>query len=180
MPERVTFSKQHPDIQQLAHFYEDVAKSVRLYFSRDAPSFDVRFADRRPNEVSNEMNERLAELEMATALSLFAAVEAAFRIDYLQRCYRKEKNAMSRAFRELHKKKGVRVSLEDEIFEIWRKHTIGSTSIIGKLRSAFSFRHWLAHGRYWRPKFPRYDYLQVYSLADSAMNSFPLFGLNRS
>ena len=176
MAERVTFSKRHPDIQLLAHYYDDVAKSLRLYFSPAAPSFSVRFANYKPDEINKEMNERLAELEMATALSIFAAVEAAFRIDYLQRCYRKEKDAMSKAFRHLHKKKGIRVSLEDEIFEIWKKHTIGSTSMIGKLRAAFNFRHWLAHGRYWQPKFPRYDYLAVYSLAESAINRLPLFG----
>jgi uncharacterized protein YutE (UPF0331/DUF86 family) len=176
MPERVTFSKRHPDIQQLAHYYDDVAKSLRLYFSPAAPLFSVRFDRYKPDQITSEMNQRLAELEMATALSIFAAVEAAFRIDYLQRCYRKEKDAMSRAFRDLHKKKGVRVSLDEEIFEIWKEHTIGSTSMIGELRAAFRFRHWLAHGRYWHPKFPRYDYLAVYSLAESVMNSLPLFG----
>jgi uncharacterized protein YutE (UPF0331/DUF86 family) len=176
MPEKVTFSKRHTDIQQLAHYYDDVTKSLRLYFSPAAPLFSVRFDHYKPDEITKEMNERLAELEMATALSIFAAVEAAFRIDYLQRCYRKEKDGMSRAFRELHKKKGVRASLEDEIFEIWKKHTIGFSSMIGKLRAAFRFRHWLAHGRYWYQKFPTYDYLAVYSLAESVMNSLPLFG----
>jgi len=176
MPERVTFSKQHPDIQQLAHYYDDVADSLRLYFGPDAPLFSVRFETYKSDEIQNEMNERLAELEMETALSIFAAVEAAFRIDYLQRCYRKEKDSMSRAFRHLHKKKGVRVSLEEEILEIWKEHTTGSTSMIGKLRAAFNFRHWLAHGRYWYPKFPRYDFLAVYSLAETVMNSLPLLG----
>ena len=176
MPERVTFSKRHPDIQRLARYYDDVAKSLRLYFSPAAPLYSVRFETYRPDEINTEMNERLAELDMATALSIFAAVEAAFRIDYLQRCYRKEKDSMSRAFRHLHKKKGIRVSLEDEILEIWRKHTVGSTSMIGKVRTAFKFRHWLAHGRYWYPKFPRYDFLAVYSLAETVMNSLPLLG----
>src|SRR5208283_504455 len=123
MPERVTFSQRHPDIQQLARYYDDVATSLRLYFSPAAPLFSVRFETYKPDQINNEMNERLAELEMATALSIFAAVEAAFRIDYLQRCYRKEKDPMSKAFRHLHKKKGIRVSLEDEILEIWKKHT---------------------------------------------------------
>ncbi len=176
MPERVTFSKQHPDIQELAHYYDDVADSLRLYFSPVSPSFRVRFKTYKPDEINREMNERLAELEMETALSIFAAVDAAFKIDYLQRCYRKEKDAMSRAFRDLHKKMGVRVSLDKEIFKIWKKHSTGSTSLIENLRKAFKFRHWLAHGRYWSLRFPKYDYLAVYSLAESVMNSLPLFG----
>jgi uncharacterized protein YutE (UPF0331/DUF86 family) len=176
MPERVTFSKRHPDIQQLAHYYDDVSNSLRLYFSPAAPSFSVRFKTYKPDEINKEMNERLDELEMTTALSIFAAVEAAFQIDYLQRCQHKKKDAMSKAFRHLHKKKGVRVSLDKEILEIWKKHTTGSTSMIEKLRKAFKFRHWLAHGRYKSWRSPTYDYLAVYSLAESAMNSLPLFG----
>ncbi len=171
MPDRVTFSSP-PDIEQLARYYDDVAKSLRLYFSPAAPSFSVRFANQRPDEIQSEMKERLHELEMATILIMFSAIEAAFRIDYIQRCYRREKDAMSKAFRHLHKKKGIRVSLEDEILEVWKKHTAGSGSIIGKLRAAFNFRHWLAHGRYWQPRFPPYDYLAVYSLAQAAMTLF--------
>ena len=175
MPDRLAFSRQHPDLQHVARYYEDTVKSLRLYFSPAAPSFAVRFANYKPDEVSRELGGRLAELEMATALSIFSAIEAAFRIDYLQRCYRKEKDSISRAFRLLHKKKGMRVSLEDEIFDVWKKYATGVSPIIGALRAAFNFRHWLAHGRYWVPKFQKYDYLNVYSLAETVLNSLPLF-----
>jgi len=176
MPDRLAFSKQHPDLQHIARYFRDAEKSLRLYFSPAAPSFAVRFANYKPDQVSSELGATLAELEMATALSIFSAVEAAFRIDYLQRCYRKEKDAMSRAFRLLHKKKGMRVSLEDEIFDVWKEYATGVAPIIGALRAAFNFRHWLAHGRYWVPRFQKYDYLAVFSLAETALNSLPLFG----
>jgi hypothetical protein len=176
MPDRLAFSKQHPQLQHLARWYKDAEKSLRLYFSPAAPSFSVNFANYTPDQVNSELNDRLAELEMATALSIFSAIEAAFRIDYLQRCYRKEKDSMSREFRRLHKKKGVRVSLEDEIFDVWKRHAIGVNFIIGALRAAFNFRHWLAHGRYWVPRFQKYDYLAVYSLAETALSSLPLVG----
>jgi len=176
MRDRLAFSKQHPDLQHLARCYNDAEKSLRLYFSPAAPSFAARFDNYAPDEVNSELSESLAELEMATALSIFSAIEAAFRIDYLQRCYRKEKDSMSREFRRLHKKKGVRVSLEVEIFDVWKRHAIGVNSIIGALRAAFNFRHWLAHGRYWVPRFQKYDYLAVYSLAETALNSLPLVG----
>lgn len=174
MPDRVAFSKQPPDIQELARYYSDVEESLRLYFSPMADSFSVRFADSSRAEVNEKLKERLDELEMASALTVFSAIEAAFRIDYLQRCYRKEKDPISRAFRVLHKKKGAKVSLEDEIFEIWKEYNAGASAVIGKLRRAFKFRHWLAHGRYWVPKFQKYDYLEVYSLAESTLSSLPL------
>ena len=48
-------------------------------------------------------------------MSLLAAVEAAFRIDYLQRCYQRKKDGVSRQFWEIYKEKETRASLEDEL-----------------------------------------------------------------
>jgi hypothetical protein len=62
MPERVTFSKQRPEIPELAHYYDDVANSLRLYFSPASPLFTVRFKTYKPDEINKEMSERLAEL----------------------------------------------------------------------------------------------------------------------
>jgi hypothetical protein len=105
-------------------------------------------------------------------------VEAAFRIDYLQRCYQREKDGISRAFRSLHKRRRARAHLEEEILEIWKQHTTGAATLISDLRAAFNFRHWLAHGRYWEPKFGRkYDYVSIYTLAANVFENFPLVGL---
>ena len=68
----------------------------------------------------DELGERMAELDRNTTMSLLGAVEAAFRIDYLQRCYREKKDPVSRRFRGIYKKKGTRALLEDDIFEVWR------------------------------------------------------------
>ena len=108
-------------------------------------------------------------------MTLLAAVEAAFRIDYLQRCYKKKKDVVSRQFRRIYKEKETRASREDEIFGVWKSSTMESTKLIGDLRGAFKFRHWIAHGRYWTPKLgQKYDYLTIYSLAVEALSSFPL------
>jgi len=108
-------------------------------------------------------------------MSLLAAVEAAFRIDYLQRCYQKKKDDVSRQFWDIYKEKDTRASLEDDIFEVWKNATSGSSKLIAELRGAFKFRHWLAHGRYWTPKLgQRYDYLSVYPLVLQALSSLPL------
>jgi hypothetical protein len=105
-----------------------------------------------------------------------SSVEAAFRIDYLQRCYRREKDPVSRAFRNIYKAKQQHASLEDEIFEVWVHNSSGTSSIIGELRSVFRFRHWLAHGRYWTPKLGRrYDFNDVFALADLTLRSFPFY-----
>jgi hypothetical protein len=124
--------------------------------------------------VTDELGERLDEADLTSSLTVLASVEAAFRIDYLQSCYRRKKDPVSRAFRSIDKAKRQHASLEDDIFEAWLDNTSGIRSIVGELRGAFRFRHWLAHGRYWTPKLGRrYDFNAVYALADQTLRSFP-------
>jgi hypothetical protein len=53
--------------------------------------------------------------------------------------------------------------------------------LIGELRSAFKFRNWLAHGRYWTPKLGRnYDFESLYLLADAVFSPLPLRGIDEA
>jgi hypothetical protein len=122
---------------------------------------------------------RLAEIDINSSLSLLSAVEAAFRFDYLQRCYMKKKDPLSRTFRGIHKHKGSRALLEDDILNGWKQCAIGLKDILGHLKGVLKYRHWIAHGRYWEPKLGRtkYDYQSVYQLVDTVFSSFPFVGV---
>jgi hypothetical protein len=97
----------------------------------------------------------------------------------LKRCYGKKKDPVSRALRGIYKKKQEKASLEDEIFEAWISNSSGTRTLIGELRGAFRFRHWLAHGRYWTAKLGRrYDFDDVFTLADQTLQSFPFYGFD--
>jgi len=125
------------------------------------------------------LGERVEEADLTSSLTVLAAVEAAFRIDYLKRCYGKKKDPVSRALRGIYKKKQEKASLEDEIFEAWISNSSGTRTLIGELRGAFRFRHWLAHGRYWTAKLGRrYDFDDVFTLADQTLQSFPFYGFD--
>lgn len=175
MADRVSFSGDHLRLPEIATYHHDLESSLRLYFSNSSPSYEVRFAGYLAGEVAGELRERVEEMDLTSSLTVLASVEAAFRIDYLKRCYRKEKDPVSRAFRHIYKQKRQYASLEDEIFEAWIANSSGSRPIIGELRGAFKFRHWLAHGRYWTPKLGRrYDFNDVFALADQTLRSFPL------
>jgi hypothetical protein len=175
MAKKVSFSGDNLSLADAALHHNDTDGALALFFSTASPSYPVRFAGYKPNEVHEELADRLAELDRNTTMSLLAAVEAAFRIDYLHRCYQKKKDDVSRQFWEIYKEKETHASLEDEIFEVWKNNTTGSTKLISDLRGAFKFRHWIAHGRYWTPKLgQKYDYLSVYPLALQALSSFPL------
>jgi hypothetical protein len=178
MANRVSFSTDTVDIGQFAFHHRDLVASLNSYFSGAAATSLPRFAGYTNTELDYELVERLEEVERSSAMTLLSAIEAAFRIDFLQRCYLKKKDPVSRAFRNLHGKRKLKVAIDDDIFEIWKQNTIGASAMIGELRGAFRYRHWLAHGRYWTPKLGRkYDYVSVYELAESALKSFPLLGL---
>ena len=176
MANRVSFSGDHLGLLEIAAHHQDLESSLALYFSAGSPSYVIRFVGYAVAEVSDELGERLDEADLTSSLTVLASVEAAFRIDYLQRCYRREKDPVSRAFRYIYKAKRQHASLEDEIFEAWINNSFGTRSIIGDLRSVFRFRHWLAHGRYWTPKLGRrYDFNDVFALANLTLRSFPFY-----
>lgn len=126
------------------------------------------------HEIATELNTRLDEADLTSSLTVLTSLEATFRIDYIQRCYLRPRDAVSRVFRLLHNAKGTNVSLEDAIFAVWAVKYPSLKKMVGELRGAFKFRHWLAHGRYWTPKLGRrYDFADLYALADSVSKSFP-------
>jgi hypothetical protein len=178
MADRVSFSGLHRELPEIVAHHQDLASSLKLYFSAASPSYLLRFDGYAATEVTDELRERLDEADLTSSLAVLTSLEAAFRIDYLQRCYRRGKDRVSRAFRNIYKSKQERASLEDEIFAAWAKNSSVPPSIISELRGAFRFRHWLAHGRYWTPKFGRrYDFTYVFELADLTFSSFPFYEL---
>lgn len=177
MPDRVSLLAPL-ELNEIVAQHADVVASLRLYFSQASAEYSRRFAAYKESEVTSELEIRLNEHELITTFSILSSLEAAFRIDYLQRCYRKKKDPLSRGFRELHRRKGSRVSLEDEILNSWKCCSSAPDKLIGDLKGAFKFRHWLAHGRYWEPKLgQKYDYESVYVLAVTVFSSFPLEGI---
>ena len=174
---RVVFSNKHLALDEIDQHHRDIESALRNYFSRENPCFETRFAGYTPDEVRHEMNARLEEHERSTSLNLLAALEAAFRIDFLQRCYERKKGCLSRAFREVHTQKGNLVSLERDILSAWKQNSSVPPGVISNLKGVFRYRHWLAHGRYWEPKLGRkYDYQDLATLAEAVFDGFPLQG----
>jgi hypothetical protein len=179
MAKRANLSGQHLGLPEIAAHHQDVESSLTLYFSPGSPSYPVRFDRYAATKVAYELRERLREVDLTSSLTVLASVEAAFKIDYLQRCYLKGKDPVSRAFRYIYKNKQWHASLEDEIFDVWAKNSSVPRPIIGELRGAFKFRHWLAHGRYLTPKLGRrYNFDDVFALADLTLRSFPFYGFS--
>ena len=168
-----SISDAYLEIKEIANHYNDVEHSLRYAFANSS-LFIERFSGLSHDEIRHSINNSIDEEGRLHALSILSAIEAMFRVDYLQRVHKKQKDSLSRAFRDLYKENESRVSLEDEIFELWKRHTTVRAELISDLRSAFKFRHWLAHGRYWVPKFGRnFDYFEIYELSVKVVSAFP-------
>jgi hypothetical protein len=102
-----------------------------------------------------------------------STLESFFRQDYISRCREKKKDPLSRVFRQKYKSKKEKVNLENEILEEWKAHYPDHKKIIGDIKGTLKFRHWLAHGRYWKPNFSKYDILSIYNMANTAVTTLP-------
>ena len=97
-------------------------------------------------------------------------------MDFEARCANGSLDGLSIYFREI-KKIRPRVRLND-ILEGWKRHEpLASSKLISDVRSAFTFRHWVAHGRYSHPgPSGRYDFKSVLLMADGIISAFKFIG----
>jgi hypothetical protein len=161
-------------LEELAAYHEDIVASLRLYFSPSAPTFAARFVGRKPEEVNREVALRLDESDVRSTFFVLTSLEASFRVDFDLRCRKRLKDDLSVYFREIEKTRTDAVRLDEDILEGWKRHTSAPAGLIGDLRGAFRFRHWLAHGRYWIPKLGcKYDFAYVHLIATSIISKFP-------
>jgi len=156
-------------LPEIANYHALVLAALFDLFANPSHAALAQHIGRSLDEVRGEA---LAELEHTSSLSLLACVEAAIRVDYAQRVSARGKSPLSRALREVYRKKKTFARLDDDLLAAWRAHSDVARIVISELMTAFQYRHWLAHGRYWPPKFGRsYDYQTVYSIADSFLSA---------
>jgi hypothetical protein len=107
---------------------------------------------------SQQVEEFFAELDYLCILDLLSATEAALRVDFWTRVQNKKRDRLSRHFRNLNRTKGRKISLNSHILESWIEYDPGLKSKVAHFRGTLKLRDWLAHGRYWTPRFGRVDY----------------------
>jgi hypothetical protein len=155
---KVIFSGKEQSLIVIWQWYEDIQAALNSY-QRDILNalFQGKFVNEpflfmTKEEVLNYFAQQKTELEYLVSLNIMASVEAAIRIDYLKRVYARKKDSVSRRFRELHKEKGVKASLEEDILKIWKQEQLSCKTAIDNFQNATKLRHWLAHGRYLDPQ----------------------------
>jgi len=118
-----------------------------------------------------DITEFFLELDYLVMLDLLSAAEATIRVDFWTRVQDREKDVLSRAFREIAKQQDERVSLEEHILDAWVQHKPEVKASTGDFKGALKLRNWLAHGRYWTPKLARKSYspLDVFDICEQVL-----------
>ncbi len=179
MTKRITFSGQNPVLPGIWAQHETTVRAVSEYFNgiKNGSITDKRFLTQTFAQLDRQQKDLLIELEHQTAMMLFSAIEARFQMDYLQRVNMKHKDELARKLRAIYTKiKGNRADLSD-LLKLWRECYRDNRQLLSTLsdyQSALNYRHWLAHGRYWTPKFGRqYNAATVYRIVESLLRSAP-------
>jgi hypothetical protein len=145
---------------EIVVYHADMTNSLIRYITDIVAgrAFDAQYVGLTLSEMDDVKKKRLEELEYQSCLALLAAIEALFRVDYNNRVAYRFRDAVSRDFRALDKKvrrrKAPRPWFSAELLAVWKKHLTGNArQCIIQVENAFNYRHWLAHGRYWTPKY---------------------------
>jgi hypothetical protein len=163
-------------LHEIADYHNDVVDSLTVFLQPSRQQDSPRFLGYSLAEFHEFLLGRIEETDLRSSLAILAAVEAALRIDYLLRATKRGKDPLSKAFRTIYREKQENARFDEDLLDLWGQYYPELKRIIGELRAALHFRHWLAHGRYWeRPTHGRFDYFSVYNLADILLESFPLF-----
>lgn len=178
--QRPSFSNEHPTIEEISEYYIDSEESLNSYFPHISMNgnFPTKFIGYTVAEVIDELKTRKETLNRMCALETLAAIEARFRIDYINRSKNKLKDPLSRKLRAIYRKKENRASLPDDIISTWKAENPGKKNILDEFSRALDYRNWLAHGRYWIPKkhphISRFDYLSISILASQVISGLDL------
>ena len=168
------------DYQELGeiYLYYQTSKNSLLFYRDNIITErvnDRNYTALTKDELIEAFHSHIEELEKTVSMSILSNIEAGFRIDYVIRTKKRLKDPISKKFRQLFKTKAEKVSLENEILTIWKEECPEFKGLISDFIGALKYRHWLAHGRYWRPKLGRkYDLATIYTISEKIYANLPL------
>ena len=172
---KISLSGQEKSIEFIFSWYEDQIEALNdfknkvitaVLYTNPSSKVKEKFIALTFDEINAYFDDSKNELEHLVCLNIISATEAFLRVDYNKRIKERDKSPVGRDFRLLNRKKGNKISLEDDIIETW-KNNEGDKSFSDFL-GLLKYRHWLAHGRYWKPKLGRrYSFDIAYEISET-------------
>jgi hypothetical protein len=143
-----------------------------------------RYLFKTREEIDHDFAYQTAELGWLAMLGMMGSMEAALRVDFIERVSNRKKDEVSRKFRRIANRRDIgRIRLEEDILDTWRD--FGShdriKSAVAEFKGTLNLRHWLAHGRYWKPKLGRaagYDPVDILDVCKELLQVVGLMEFN--
>ncbi|MBO9570945.1 MAG: hypothetical protein J7497_01855 [Chitinophagaceae bacterium] len=156
------FSNKFTTIEEIESWHQDQYQALTNFKSHQVElalsgnrSLNEKFSELTIDELHSYFDESLEELDYLVSFNLLSAVEAHIRMDFYSKIKDKPRVNITTRYRELYKEKGDMVSLEEDLLRILKEELPDHKSSFSDYIGALKFRHWIAHGRYWVPKFGR-------------------------
>jgi hypothetical protein len=136
------------------------------------PTLAVRYLAMTREDLVEFFTKQAARLDLVIMLELLATAEGALRFDFRDRVVRREKDPISREFRNFAKRHGEKIRFDEHILQVWKGFDKRAKNAVGDFRGALKLRHWLAHGRHWTPKLGRpYTPNDIFDIATELLNA---------
>jgi hypothetical protein len=175
MAKRLLRSFEERHIEQINLTYNILTTSIKTSFKDAVFLRNDIFRLKSQDEIDEMKTAEIQETERYTVFDILSAIEAMFIIDYYSRCEKRLKDDVAKDFRKISRRITNRVDFQEDILKTWAKHNPGNR-LLNELNSIFLYRHWIAHGRYWRLKVnaSKYDFNYLYAIALQIKESFGL------
>jgi hypothetical protein len=168
-----TSDREGQSLAEIADYHNDTVDALTFFLQALWEQEDPRFVGYSSTEFRDLLRHRIEETDFRSSFAILAAIEGALRNDYEFRATKRRKDPLSRAFRLIYRRKRERVRFDEDLLDLWVQHYPNLKRVVGQLRAALHFRHWLAHGRSWeRPVHGRFDYVSIYDLAALTFTNF--------
>ena len=172
---KVSFSGSEKSIEAIWSWYYDQKEAIRSYkfniinaIITSSSYVNSKFLTLSLDDINIYFEESELELEHLVCFNLISATEAYLRLDFYKKVYNKDKSEIGRVFREIHKSNLNKISLENDIIENWKKVYSERKGDFSSFLGLLKYRHWLAHGRYWKPKHGQnYNPEIIYDVAEN-------------
>jgi hypothetical protein len=177
MAARISLSDRKPDLNKIWDWYEDQKVALKQFEDdvHDPLKMSMRIPDKfrklSPDQLKEYFTWGREELDQLFSFDIISATEGLLRRDFYEKVQEKRKSDVARRFRKIHKEKGNKISLERDILHTWKDKEPAYKILFNELVSLLKYRHWLAHGRYWEPKFGQpYNTSTSYKISKKIFN----------
>ena len=168
--DKFRIAPQFYSLQDIKLYYDNSLRSIECaYSASENLNYTTRFLGKSEKEVREEVLWVKKELSHLCSMCVMAYLESLFRIDSFVRVKHKCKGNITAEIKKLLKgKSSIPLVRFEDILDVWKAENMDKAELFREIKSHFMFRHWIAHGRYWKLDDnidTHFDFIDVFMLA---------------